>query len=135
MKKISILILTIFAFSSCDQSESNCEDKVCTTQFVSVKVKFTDTDGKPLIVNDYQSVNLRTGSMLKFTGAVDPVNFKGDYTVAHDGNDNELEGIERIMVSAKHPVTKVLKQAEFKVSMEDCDCHISKLSGPEEIQF
>ena len=136
MKKISILILTIFAFSSCEESEENLtnrEDRVCTALFTSVKVKFIDTDGTPLIVKDYHSVNMQTNSMLKFTGAVDTINQKGVYTVASELNATELKGEGRILVSAKHPVTKVLKQAEFKVGMDFCD--ISKVSGPDEIRF
>jgi hypothetical protein len=135
MKKVSIILLLALAFISCNESTSDCQNKVCTALFSSVNVKFIDTNGAPLIVNDYQSISLRTNKSLSSAGAVDPINFKGFYTVVDESELNELNTAERILVSAKHPTTNVLKQAEFTVSGGECACDVVKTAGPEEVRF
>lgn len=136
MKRILLYFLTvILLLSGCSEIELNCENKVCTAVFVSVSVKFLDSNGNSLIVKDYQSKNLRTGQLLNGANATDTTFAKGFYTVVSDGNLRELTSSDKVLVSAKHPVTNVLKQAEFTVSGGECACHVEKIAGPEEIRF
>ena len=135
MKRTLIISLLALALSSCNESTSNCQEKVCTAAFSSVNVKFIDMDGTPLMVKDYQAISLRTNKSLSSAGAVDPINFKGVYIVVSESEINEISTSERILVSAKHPTTNVLKQAEFTVSGGECACDVVKTAGPEEIRF
>lgn len=136
MKHIILSFLTvILLLSSCSENELNCENKVCTHQFVSIGVKFTDYNGNPLIVKDYQSKNLRTGKLFTGTNTTDTIYAKGFYRVVSDGNLKELNSSDKVLVSAKHPITNVLKQAEYTISGGECACHVAKIAGPEEIRF
>ena len=135
MKRIILSLLTVILFNACSENKLICENKVCTEQFVSINVKFLDSNGNPLIVKDYQSQNVRTGKLLSSTSATDSVNEKGYYRVASDLNLKELSTSDKILVSAKHPITDVLKQAEFTVSGGECECHILKIAGPDEVRF
>ena len=135
MKRTILSLLTIILFNACSENKFSCENKVCTTSFASVNVEFLDSNGNPLIVKDYQSKNLRTGKLLTGTNAIDTISVKGIYIVASDGNLKELNSSDKILVSAKHPVTNVLKQAEFTISGGECSCHVAKIAGPDEIRF
>lgn len=135
MRKILILFIIFLSFSSCSENTSNCENKVCTDMFATVRIKFLDSNGNPMVVKDYQAVNLRTNKLLRSTGEIDSVNAKGFYMVASDNNLSELAESENILVSAKHPITNALKEEEFIISGGECACHISNISGPDEIRF
>jgi hypothetical protein len=52
-----------------------------------------------------------------------------------DANLKDLSDSDKVLVSAKHPVTNVLKQAEFTISGGECACHVGKIAGPDEIRF
>lgn len=103
--------------------------------YATISVKFIDFNGKPLVVKDYQSKNLRTGKLMNASFATDTINYKGYYSVVSDENLKDLSNSDKVLVSAKHPVTNVLKQAEFTISGGECACHVGKIAGPDEIRF
>jgi len=135
MKRTILSLFTVILFNACSENKLSCENKVCTEQFVSINVKFLDSNGNPLVVKDYQSQNVRTGKLLSSTSETDIINEKGYYRVASDLNLKELSSSDKILVSAKHTITDVLKQAEFTVSGGECECHILKIAGPDEVRF
>ena len=135
MKRTILSLLTVILLNACSKNKLSCENKLCTEQFVSINVKFLDSNGNPLLIKDYQSQNVRTGKLLSSTSATDSVNEKGYYRVASDLNLKEFSTSDKILVSAKHPVTNVLKQAEFTISGGECACHVAKIAGPDEIRF
>ena len=135
--KSLFFFIAIILFWSCNKPEEIvCENLMCTQEFRSVSVKFMDALGNPIEVKDFKSVNLRTNKDLTSSNYSDPINAKGYYLVVTDANTKDLsaEG-DQIKVSAKHPVNGTIKEANFIVSGGECVCHISKISGPEEIIF
>ena len=101
-----------------------------------VTVKFIDANGNPLEVKDFKVVNLRTNKDLTSSNYIDPINAKGNYLVVTDANTKDLSTKgDQIKVSARHPVNGTIREANFLVSGGECACHISKISGPEEIIF
>ena len=136
MKRTILSLLIVMFFNSCTKkSQESCEAKVCTQMYATISVKFTVSSGNPLVVNDYYSKNLRTGKLMNATFVTDTINYKGYYYVVSDGNLKELNNSDKILVSAKHPVTNVLKQAEFTISGGECACHVAKMAGPDEVRF
>jgi hypothetical protein len=135
--KTLFYFITVILFWSCNKPEEiNCENLICTQEFRMVTVKFIDANGNPLEVKDFKSVNLRTNEDLTSSNYVDPVNAKGYYAVVTDANTKDLSTKgDHIRVSAKHPFNGTIKEADFVVSGGECACHISKISGPEEIIF
>ncbi len=134
MKKLlaSPIIIIIFLFNSCKNS---CYQTYCTTEFVSIDVKFVDSNGDPLVVKNFKSVVLRTQKDITDLMYIDTVLSKGVYSVASDGNKNDVHSSDKVIVTAKNPKSNEVKEAEFLIGKDDCSCHIQKISGPEEISF
>lgn len=130
MKKgLLILLLASSFFISCDKKDFG---GICTMEYVSYGVRFEDAEGTVIEVEEYRSVNKRTGKILS-VGKDSETKYRG-YLVASDEHMKDLSRKgDIILVSGKHPVTKAVKQAEFEISKGDC--HIQKISGPTIIVF
>jgi len=58
-KHISIILFSIILLLSCDcNCESECEDVLCTEQFVTIVVTITDQDQNPFILDDYTVIDI-----------------------------------------------------------------------------
>ncbi|WP_207427474.1 hypothetical protein [Pedobacter sp. SYSU D00535] len=136
--KLTFLTLALATIlTSCNDviTQEQCENMMCTQQFAAVTVQFKNQSGDLVQVEDFSAVIRRTE---KPTSAVAhkssfPDNF---YPIATDADKNILrtEG-DIIDVSARHPLTKQTKTAEFVITGGKCTCHIAKKSGPEVIIF
>lgn len=128
-KRLLVLLFTFNFFISCGKKDY---DGMCTMEYVSFGVRFEDAAGEVVEVEEYSSVNKRTGVVL--SAGKDSYTVYGGYLVASDGHMKDISKKgDVILVSGKHPVTKTIKQAEFKISSGDC--HIQKASGPTIIVF
>lgn len=135
MKLRVLLFLMVVAGVSCSEKiKQECPQLICTQQFVSINVQFKDVAGKAVAVTDFKAVNKRSGK---------PVNSGGQatadslyYTIASDAlkNDFSAKG-DQVVVTATHPQTKKTAETGFVISGGKCSCHVTKLSGPEEIVF
>ena len=98
-----------------------------------VIVKFVDEFGNPQIVNDYTTVNKRTGRSMAQTSNMFGT---GTYVVA---SDSDLQGLSEkgdiVLVSETNPKNNAKIQTEFVISGGLCICHIGKISGPETIKI
>ena len=103
--------------------------------FRTVTVKFKDGSGKPIVVSNYKAINRRTGLPVQIA-MPDTTHFKGVYIVSSDADIMNLSAKgDTIEVSAVNPATDELKFARIVVSGGECNCHITKKAGPEEIMF
>lgn len=136
MKNFIYLSIAIFLLGCSSVKTTECENVMCTQEFRSIGVAFKDASGKAVAVKDYTAVNERTGqSMIKGEDLQAP-NSWGSYPVASDSDTKKLsESGDIIVVTAIHPTTEKKVSAEIKVAGGPCACHISKVSGPEEITF
>lgn len=136
IKPLLCIILALLLGSCHSEEQAPCENLVCTQEFRTITMKFTDTNGDPLLVKDFKSINLRTNKELSSTNNDATIFTKGVYIVASDINLRDLsnEG-DHIKISATHPTNGTLKVADFVVSGGTCNCHVSKISGPEIISF
>lgn len=133
--KISILLFGLLYLSGCDTDKSGCSSTICTMEFRSVIVKFKDPAGNPVVVSGYKVINRRTGLQIQ-TPPPDTTHFKGIYVVASDSHIMNLSAKgDTIEVSAVYPRTSEQKTTLIVISGGLCNCHITKLSGPEEIIF
>lgn len=140
MTKYTFLVLfsIVIIATGCELADQNndtpCGPKMCTANFASITVKFTDKAGNPVTVKDFKSINTRTNLSVKYAG---PYSILGanNYTVANDSDLKEFsETGDEVLVSGTHPTTGQIKTATFTVS-GGCACHIQKTSGPNEIVF
>ncbi|RYY35459.1 MAG: hypothetical protein EOP46_09930 [Sphingobacteriaceae bacterium] len=135
LKKLLITCIAVILFASCSKS-TKCGERLCDASFAFVTVMFVDSEGNGIAVKDYSAVNLRTKDTLKSSAAVTMDVVPGVYFVADDSHKDALskEGDE-IKVSGTNITTNITKTATFKISGGKCECHITKISGPEKIQF
>jgi hypothetical protein len=141
MRNKLLNLFVLIALTACNKGNnqtgdtSTCEPKVCTTEAVSIKVKFLDKNGQPVVVNNYSSINKRTGLAIKYAGAASVTYQPGVYWVATDGNLKETaDDGDEVLVSGTNPTTSQTKTATFKI-FGGCRCHIGKTTGPAEITF
>ena len=134
--KSFIYIFSVFfmILASCATTDvSECGEMICTQEFRMVTVRFSDESGRPVIVKNFSSKNMRTGrSTVQNNDLID----QGNYVLASDADRKDLsESGDIILVSATNPKTNITKEAEFVVSGGLCACHINKISGPDKISF
>jgi hypothetical protein len=137
-KRFAILLFAGIFLSSCtktQQKQSACGTQVCTALFATITIKFLDKGGNQITVNNYTATDLRTNEVLHDNRILAPGTYPPYYDVADDSDLKKLssEG-DDIKISGTDPLTNQVKTAIFKVS-GGCNCHVTKVSGPDQIQF
>ena len=138
MKKITLVLVMGIALFACKKNKgtSDCENKVCTEEFVMKGIKFVDKNGAGAEIKDLSVVNQRTGEKLYAKSSASANTIKGYYIVLDDGNKLQLSAQgDDLKITGTSITTNQTKSAIVKVSGGDCACHISKISGPEQIAF
>jgi len=134
--QMSYLSLALILCACSTTNVTNCPDKMCTTEFRMVQVKFTEEGGTSVAVEEYNAINKRTNSPMAQNNEPATINNRGIYTVASDADIANLSDMgDTILVTGTHPVSKKVLKSEFVVSGGECACHITKISGPESLQF
>jgi hypothetical protein len=138
-KKLLLVLVVAISLSACKKNakKSGCDaNQMCSAQFVSFGVAFTDNEGKPTVVEEYSLKNLRTGKPVTRTSmGVNADVVPGFIWIASDGIKTEFstEG-DDVEITAKSKATGQVKKVIVKVS-GGCNCHIAKLSGPDTVKF
>ncbi|HTE01336.1 MAG TPA: hypothetical protein VK668_18750 [Mucilaginibacter sp.] len=138
-KKLSLLLLAaIISFSSCKKGaqKSACGTQVCTAIFATIGVNYKDKNNNPTSVNNFTVINQRTNKQIYATLTPGANFVPGYFIIADDGNRNEFstDG-DDIKVTATNPATGQTKITLYKISGGSCNCHIDKVSGPEQVTF
>ncbi|MBS1527610.1 MAG: hypothetical protein JST19_18325 [Bacteroidetes bacterium] len=135
-RKFTALAIGIILLSACKKNLQNnaCGTQVCTALFATVMVHFADNQGDPIAVSNFEVFDLSTNKQIQ-PGLANYDLVKGAYIIA---NDNELKDLstdgDNIRVTGTNPATGQTKTAIFKVA-GGCNCHVTKISGPDTIQF
>lgn len=133
LKKFLIAGAGLLLFASCEKS-TKCGERICDASFAFVGVQFVDVNGEHVTVKNYSSVNQRTGDTL--IKGTEKIFTDSIYIVADDSFVKKLSDKgDDIKITATDSATNVTKTAVFKVSGGECECHISKIAGPEKIMF
>ncbi|MDQ0636539.1 hypothetical protein QF042_000104 [Pedobacter sp. W3I1] len=137
MKKITLLVLMGITLLSCEKNKtSDCGEKMCTEQFVSVMIRFVNNKGEATEVKDFKVINQRTGEKLQASSSISINTIQGAFVVVDDGNIQSLsEQGDDLKITGTSVETGQTKSAVVKVSGGKCACHINKMSGPEQIAF
>lgn len=130
----SLLALFIAGCGKNPQPRLGCNTGVCTLEFASINILFTDNADKPVNVQNFSAINQRTGLKLDVNPAPSmPGGTVGTYVIANDNTRDQLsdEG-DNILVSGTY--AGQTKTAILKIS-GGCNCHVQKKSGPSVIKF
>ena len=122
--------------ASCKQRViETCENKACTLNLVTITMQFVDKNGDGVALKDYSAVNLRTNDTIGPAGA-NVRHMRGYYAVVDDSYLLKLSAKgDQIRVTGTDSVSNQTKSATIKVAGGRCACHVTKLSGPDKIQF
>jgi hypothetical protein len=136
-KRLSILMLIVLC-AACKkgQQTSACGTQVCTTLFTYVTAVFVDKNNMPVNFTNFTEVNLRTNKTMTHTypPAVDFV--AGTVIIADDSDLKDLSSSgDTLKVTATNSATGQTETALFKVSGGTCNCHVTKVSGPDKVVF
>ena len=137
MNRFILLSLFGLLIASCGkntQARLGCGTGICTMEFASVNMHFTDNADNPVNVQNFSAINQRTGLKLEVnpTNSI-PAGTIGSYVIANDNTRNQLsaEG-DNVLVSGTY--NGQTKSAVVKIS-GGCNCHVKKESGPSNIKF
>lgn len=137
MNKLILLSLFGLLIAGCGknpQPRLGCGTGICTMEFASVNMQFTDNADNPVNVQNFSAINQRTGLKLEVNPANSiPPGTVGSYVIANDNTRDQLsdEG-DNILVSGTY--NGQTKTAVVKIS-GGCNCHVKKESGPSVIKF
>lgn len=136
MKIVPLLVIAL-AFAACkSQKETRvkCGSVICTNEFVMIPVNVIATKSSAIEFKTYKVINLATGKELKNTGWSGKTN-PNTVIVADDGHRRDFpEKGADLQLQVTRKDDRVVK-ADYKVSGGPCSCHVSKLSGPDEIDL
>jgi hypothetical protein len=138
MKKVTLVLLMGIALFACkkNKSTSECENKICTEEFVMLGIKFVDNKGAGAEIKYLSVINQRTGEKLYAKSSATVNTIKGYYIVLDDANKLQLsEQGDDLKISGTSVATNQTKSAVVKVSGGKCACHIKKISGAEQLAF
>ncbi|MNY55101.1 hypothetical protein D3C86_1910480 [compost metagenome] len=117
-------------------SESECGNMICTEQFASLFIKFVDNKGVGTEIKDLTVVNQRTGVNKYPTMSGYLTVERGTYIFADDRDTKGLsEEGDDLKITATSVATNQTKSVIVKVKGGKCACHISKVSGPDQLAF
>ena len=139
IKKITFLLCLVAAgFAACKENKnSGCDAaQVCTEEFRSLGVTFTDKGGNIVAVKEVTAVNLRTNTAVVAKNMIDPSFAPNTYFIATDSNKDEFSiNGDEVKITATSTATNKTASAIVKISGGICNCHIGKISGPDKIVF
>lgn len=134
---LSILMLIVLC-TSCkkNQQTSACGLQACTDIFAYVTVGFVDKNNAPVTLSNFTEVNLRTNKTMTHTYPP-AVDFAAGYAIIADDSDlkNLSSGGDTLKVTATNSATGQTKTVLFKVSGGTCNCHVTKVAGPDKVVF
>lgn len=138
MKNLLLVLLFGSTLLSCEEkkTDSACADRICTEEFRSLVIKFVDNKGAAAEVKDFNVINQRTGERVYANSSMAADLVKGTYMIVDDGNTETLsEEGDDLKITATSVANNQTKSAVVKVKGGKCACHISKVSGAEQIIF
>ena len=135
MNRYLLIVFAVLTLSGCKKTQQTaCGTQVCTDLFASVGVHYFDQNNYPVVVKDFKVMDLRTRQVISHVTPANSV--PSNYMEVVDDNDKEdlsTEG-DNVQVSATDPTTNQNKAVVLKIA-GGCNCHVTKLSGPDTIRF
>ncbi len=129
----SLLTLFIAGCGKNQQPRLGCGTGLCTLEFASVYIQFTNNADKLVTVQNFSAINQRTGLKLEVTPGNMPGGAVGSYIIANDNTRDQLSD-EGDNISVSGTYNGQTKTAVVKIS-GGCNCHVKKESGPSTIKF
>ncbi|PAW93498.1 hypothetical protein CKK33_08340 [Mucilaginibacter sp. MD40] len=137
MKRLCILLLVLVCgLSACKKNKGGCAAQVCTDEFASVGIVFTNSDGSAVALSDIEVINLRTNKPVQRPPMPPTIDYVAGFVLlANDNTKAEFSSKgDDVRVTVKSSQTDKVKSVTLKIA-GGCNCHVSKLSGPDTVAF
>lgn len=135
MKKLTVLILAALTVSACNtQKSAKCPDMMCTQEFKFITVQLISGGGKSIDFKRYE-VKTKAGKNVRSNPYPNAIGNSNTLVIADDSSLKKLspQGDDLILTIFKNNGTSF--DTPYKVSGGVCNCHVSKLAGPDEIDM
>ena len=137
-KKLLCVLLLAFSISACKKNNNKpaCELQACTAMFAYLGIVYNNHNGDAAQVKDVTIVNLRTGKTITPPSYPPAASFVAGFVlIASDGTRDEYsaEG-DDVRITATSVTTGQVITTILKIS-NGCNCHVTKVSGPETVTF
>ncbi|MCQ6960873.1 hypothetical protein [Mucilaginibacter aquariorum] len=137
-KKLLCVLLLAFSISACKKNNNKpaCELQACTAMFAYLGIVYNNHNGDAAQVKDVTIVNLRTGKTIIPPSYPPAASFVAGFVlIASDGTKDEFsaEG-DDVRITATSVTTGQVNTTILKIS-NGCNCHVTKVSGPETVTF
>lgn len=109
---------------------------VCTALFAMIGIHFVDKNGNAVTVKSFSAINQRTQMTVLPVRTADALLRPGYYNITDDSKIKLFSaGGDDVLISATDSVTNQIKTTMFKIASGDCGCHVTKLSGSDQLTF
>ena len=138
MKRSTLLLFIVICFSACksNRNTDGCGMQPCTASFAYLGIRLINNQGHVVTPKNFSAVNLRTNKTLTSVQYPPAIDFAAGFVLlTSDANikDFSTDG-DDVKVTATDSLTNQTKTATLKIA-GGCNCHISKISGPDIIVF
>ena len=131
MKATTLFLSLALLIFSCNNEGTDCENTICTTDFRVVSVKIVDQSGASVELTRSEVADADGNVFIRDMSDVDRTELF--YLIASDGNQGDLKLGENTVTFRGWIDDELVVEQEYVIGL-DC-CHISKVSGPEEISI
>lgn len=135
--KIFAALLSLGLLTACasqQESHTKCGSVVCTDEFIMIPVKVIATKSADVSFKTYKVINANTGKEVKSNVWPGKGN-QGTIVIADDGHRRSFpEKGANLELQITRNDGRVVKNA-YKISGGKCACHVSKLSGPDQVDI
>lgn len=131
MKKISVilLLLGLVVIAGCHNDKEE-ESVVCTCELRQINIRAVYTDGTPVILDKFETINLETGQKMEF-GMDAYYKDSGQYPVMNDDYRKELENKPLKIKFLGYKNEQVVIEEAFIVSADEC--HVYMVDGNDSV--
>ena len=124
-----VVFVSIFIFISCDEDE-NCNDTICTTEFVVITITVKDQNQNPVILDSIQIINkVSRIPLTPFSSDLVAAPESGQYALISDGDIDDNQTLELEFKGFKNGTEIINKDY---IVAADC-CHVRLISGELEL--
>ena len=139
MKKLSVilLLLGLVVIAGCHNDKEE-ESVVCTCELRQINIRAVYTDGTPVVLDKFETINLETGQKMEFGGDTHYImdayyKDSGQYPVMNDDYRKELENKPLKIKFLGYKNEQVVIEEAFIVSADEC--HVYMVDGNDSVIF
>lgn len=134
MKQTLLLFAVITVLSACNaQKTADCPNVMCTQDFRYITVKLLSGSGGEPDMKNYEVKFKSSGKKLNSNPGPDAAANPNTLVIADDSNLKELSPKGDVMILSIRRNDGSSIDVPYTISGGVCNCHVSKVSGPDEI--